>query len=84
MIPSKLARWARCWVVDVRRRSPLLIGAVKTNLGHLEAAAGIAGFIKAVLAVQRGHIPAEPAFSRIRIRTSRLTNLRLKVVAEPH
>ncbi len=37
--------------------SPLLIGALKTNVGHLEAAAGVMGFIKAVLAVHRSSIP---------------------------
>ena len=33
------------------------LGAVKSNFGHLEAAAGIAGFIKAALSVQRSQIP---------------------------
>lgn len=60
---------------------PLLIGAAKTNLGHLEAAAGIAGLIKATLAVQRGEIPPNQHFDNPNPHIP-FDELRLKVADE--
>ena len=42
---------------DPRRTQPLWIGAVKTNIGHCEVAAGVAGLAKVVLSLQHRTIP---------------------------
>lgn len=56
--PIEINALKKVFDADPGRTNPLYVGSVKTNIGHLEAAAGIAGLIKTVLCMQYERIPA--------------------------
>lgn len=51
-------------VFGANRTESLRIGSVKTNIGHTEAASGLAGLIKVVLALEKGQIPPSANFDK--------------------
>jgi phthiocerol/phenolphthiocerol synthesis type-I polyketide synthase E len=55
--PIEIAALTRAYRSWTDRRGFAAVGSVKTNLGHLDAAAGIAGFVKTVLALENREIP---------------------------
>lgn len=61
--PIEVEALRRAWSVGSRRSERCILGSVKSNIGHLDAAAGIAGLIKACLVVERGQIPGTLNYS---------------------
>ncbi len=62
--PIEIAALSKAYSAATVDRQFCAIGSVKSNMGHLDAAAGIAGFIKAVLALQNEAIPPSLHYER--------------------
>ncbi|ORY63304.1 uncharacterized protein BCR38DRAFT_475285 [Pseudomassariella vexata] len=55
--PIEVSALGRIFAAGRTDANPLLIGSIKSNMGHSEPSSGIAGVMKAVLAIERGVIP---------------------------
>ncbi len=62
--PIEVQALAAALGADRPKERPLLISSVKTNVGHLEAAAGIAGLLRAVIAIRDRALPAHLHFRK--------------------
>jgi len=62
--PIELQALGAVFGQDRPKDSPLIVGSLKTNVGHLEAAAGVAGLIKLVLSLQHREIPRHLHFQK--------------------
>lgn len=67
--------------VFASNREPLLIGSIKTNIGHTEAASGLGSVIKTALAIEKGVIPPSINFEKPNPKLS-LEDWNLKLVRE--
>lgn len=65
------------------RSSELYVGSVKTNIGHLEGAAGVAGVIKAALVVERGIVPPNLWFEKLNPLIELPPNVRIPLEPTP-
>ena len=62
--PIEIAALTRAFRASTERDGFCAIGSLKASIGHLDAAAGVAGFIKTVLALEHQQIPASLNFSQ--------------------
>ena len=67
----------------VKSERPLLVGSVKSNMGHSEPASGLASLLKVLLSYQHGVIPSNLHYNSPNPRIPSLTEGRLSVVTKP-
>ncbi|KAJ8679083.1 hypothetical protein QAD02_014870 [Eretmocerus hayati] len=65
------------------RSKPLLVGSIKSNLGHSEPASGLCSIAKVVIAMESGLIPPNLHLKNVRKELKAVHEGRLKVVTEP-
>jgi acyl transferase domain-containing protein/NADPH:quinone reductase-like Zn-dependent oxidoreductase/acyl carrier protein/short-subunit dehydrogenase len=83
--PIEAHALAEALCVDRPAGERLIIGSVKTNLGHLETAAGVAGLVKAVLALKHRQIPPSLHFDKPNPNIDfDALKLRINTVTEPY
>jgi acyl transferase domain-containing protein/NADPH:quinone reductase-like Zn-dependent oxidoreductase/NAD(P)-dependent dehydrogenase (short-subunit alcohol dehydrogenase family)/acyl carrier protein len=68
--------------IGQKRRTPLPIGSVKSNLGHLETASGVAGLAKALYALREREVPATIGIRKVNPRID-LEGWNLDIVDKP-
>ena len=68
--PEELLAISRAFCASSEGEAPLLIGSVKSNMGHSESAAALSGIAKVIVAIQTGSIPGNLHFDKPRAELS--------------
>lgn len=79
--PTEISAIARVYGEGRPTNSPCYVGSIKPNIGHLEAAAGAIGFVKAVLSIHKGTIAPQALLNKLNTKIDWTTS-GLEVVKE--
>ncbi|KAI9703036.1 MAG: Type I Iterative PKS [Bogoriella megaspora] len=80
--PTEISAIAAVYGAGRSLKTPVVVGSIKPNVGHLEAAAGAIGLVKGVMAVNKGLIPPQTRLNKLNTRVD-WGKTGLRVVTEP-